>query len=170
MVLAELSLAIAAVKGVGELIDSAKSVAEVASSLDSALNLSDKAKKKEAAKPKGKTEIRINKHLEQFEDNTDGESTNLGAIVQEVTDAKALNNELWRLGVRLDVKWGKGTWDKILDIRAKRLAKQKQLEQDHQDKLKQLQEERKKFWLEMLKVLGLLLTFTAFSYWLMQNY
>ena len=52
MVLAELSLAIAAVKGVGELIDSAKSVAEVASSLDSALNLSDRAKKKESAKPK----------------------------------------------------------------------------------------------------------------------
>ena len=170
MVLAELSLAIAAVKGVGELIDSAKSVAEVASSLDSALNLSDRAKKKEKAKPKGKTETRINKHLEQFEDNTDGESTNLGAIVQEVTDAKALNNELWRLGVRLDVKWGEGTWDKILEIRRKRLEKQEQLEYEHHQRILAAKKQRKEFWIEIGKGILLVVTISGFIYWLLQNY
>ena len=170
MVLAELSLAIAAVKGVGELIDSAKSVAEVASSLDSALNLSDKAKKKELAKPKGKTETRINKQLEKFEDNTDGESTNLGAIVQEVTDAKALKIELWRLGVKLDVKWGEGTWDKILEIRRKRLEKQERLEYEHQQRILATKRQRKEFWLEVGKGILLVLVLSGFIYWLLQYY
>ena len=170
MVLVELSLAIAAVKGVGELIDSAKSVAEVASSLDSALNLSDKAKKKEAAKPKGKTETRINKQLEKFEDNTDGESTNLGAIVQEVTDAKALKIELWRLGVKLDVKWGEGTWDKILEIRRKRLEKQERLEYEHQQRILAIKRQRKEFWLEVGKGILLVLVLSGFIYWLLQYY
>tara|TARA_R110002049_G_scaffold53008_3_gene148661 strand:+ start:1501 stop:2013 length:513 start_codon:yes stop_codon:yes gene_type:complete len=170
MVLAELSLAIAAVKGVGELIDSAKSVAEVASSLDSALNLSDRAKKKEKAKPKGKTETRINKHLEQFEDNTDGESTNLGAIVQEVTDAKALNNELWRLGVRLDVKWGEGTWDKILEIRRKRIEKQEQLKYERQNQIRETKKARKLFYIEISKGVLLVIAVSGFLYWLLQYY
>ena len=170
MVLAELSMAIAAVKGVGELIDSAKSVAEVASSLDSALNLSDKAKKKESAKPKGKTETRINKQLEKFEDNTDGESTNLGAIVQEVTDAKALKIELWRLGVKLDVKWGEGTWDKILEIRRKRLEKQERLEYEHQQRILATKRQRKEFWLEVGKGILLVLVLSGFIYWLLQYY
>jgi hypothetical protein len=74
------------------------------------------------------------------------------------------------MGTKLDVKFGRGTWDKILEIRAKRLAKQKQLEQDHRDKLKELQEERKRFWLEMLKVIGLLATLTVFAIWLLQYY
>ena len=169
MVLAEISLAVAAVKGVSEAIDAAKSVAEVAGQLDNALNLTEKAKKKPPAKPLGKHERIVQQKLDKY-DNTDGESTNLGAIVQEVTDAKALKNELWGLGVKLDVKWGKGTWDKILSIRAKRLAKQKQLEQDHKDYLKELQKERKRFWMEMLKVLGLLMTLTAFAVWLLQYY
>ena len=170
MVLAELSMAIAAVKGVGELIDSAKSVAEVASSLDSALNLSDKAKKKELAKPKGKTETRINKQLEKFEDNTDGESTNLGAIVQEVIDAKALKIELWRLGVKLDVKWGEGTWDKILEIRRKRLEKQERLEYEHQQRILATKRQRKEFWLEVGKGILLVLVLSGFIYWLLQYY
>ena len=169
MVLAELSLAIAAIKGVGELINSAGSIADIASKLDDALNLTEKAKKNAPAKPIGKTQKNIQQKLDKY-DNTDGESTNLGAIVQQYSDEKKMQNELYLLGCSLNRKFGEGTWDKILDIRAKRLAKQKQLEQDHRDKLKELQEERKKFWLEILKVLGLLLMFTAFSYWLMQNY
>ena len=160
MVLAELSLAIAAVKGVGELIDSAKSVAEVASSLDSALNLSDRAKKKESAKPKGKTETRINKHLEQFEDNTNGESTNLGAIVQEVTDAKALKIELYRLG----------TWDKILEIRRKRIEKQEQLKYERQNQIRETKKARKLFYIEIGKGVLLVIAVSGFLYWLLQYY
>lgn len=169
MVLAELSLAISAIKGVGDLINSASSIADIAGKLDDALNLTEKAKKNAPAKPIGKTQKNIQQKLDKY-DNTDGESTNLGAIVQQYSDEKKLQNEIYLLGVSMNRKFGEGTWDKILEIRAKRLAKQKQLEQDHRDKLKQLQEERKKFWLEILKVLGLLLMFTAFSYWLMQNY
>lgn len=169
MVLAELSLAIAAIKGVGEAIDAAKSVAEVASQLDNALNLTEKAKKTAPAKPAGKHERIVQQKLDKY-DNTDGESTNLGAIVQEVTDAKALKIELYRLGTKLDVKWGHGTWDKILEIRRKRLEKQESLKYERQRQLQELQKERKRFWMEMLKVLGLLITLTAFAVWLLQYY
>ena len=169
MVLAELSIAISAVKGLGELIDSAQSIAEVAGKLDEALALSDKVKKDAPVKAKGKTERQIEQQLEKY-DNTDGESTDLGAIVQEYTDAASLKHELYRIGTKLDVKFGSGTWDKILEIRKKRLAKQEKSEQDHRERLKELQEERKRFWLELLKVLGLLITLTFFSYWIMQYY
>jgi hypothetical protein len=169
MVLAELSIAISAVKGLGELIDSAKSIAEVAGQLDEALTLSDKVKKDIPTKAKGKTERQIEQQLEKY-DNTSGESTDLGAIVQEVTDAKALKHELYRIGTKLDIKFGSGTWDKILEIREKRLAKQEKLEQDYRERLKELREERKNFWLEILKVLGLLVTLTFFAIWLLQYY
>ena len=169
MVLAELSLAIAAVKSVGEAVDSVKSIAQIAGQLEDALNLTEKAKKNAPAKPAGKHERIVQQKLDKY-DNTDGESTELGAIVQEVTDAKALRNELWRLGVKLDVKWGAGTWDKILEIRKKRLEKQKRLEEEHKERLLEIQKERKRFWMEMLKVLGLLITLTAFAVWLLQYY
>jgi hypothetical protein len=169
MVLAELSIAISAVKGLGELIDSAKSIAEVAGKLDEALTLSDNVKKDAPTKAKGKTERQIEQQLEKY-DNTTGESTDLGAIVQEYTDAASLKHELYRIGTKLDIKFGSGTWNKILEIRKKRLAKQEKLEQDYQEKLKELQQERKKFWLEILKVLGLLVTLTLFALWLLQYY
>ena len=169
MVLAELSLAIAAVKGVGELIDSAKSVSEVASSLDSALNLSDRAKKKEVTKPKGKNERIVQQKLDKY-DNTEGESTNLGAIVQEVTDAKALKIELWRLGVKLDVKWGEGTWDKILDIRRKRIEKQEQLKYERQNQIRETKKARKLFYIEISKGVLLVIAVSGFLYWLLQYY
>ena len=169
MVLVELSLAIAAVKSVGEAVDSVKSIAQIAGQLEDALNLTEKAKKNAPAKPTGKHESIVQQKLDKY-DNTDGESTELGAIVQEVTDAKALRNELWRLGVKLDVKWGAGTWDKILEIRKKRLEKQKRLEEEHKERLLEIQKERKRFWMEMLKVLGLLITLTAFAVWLLQYY
>tara|TARA_R110000824_G_scaffold55115_2_gene151955 strand:- start:232 stop:744 length:513 start_codon:yes stop_codon:yes gene_type:complete len=170
MVLAELSLAIGAVKAVGELIDSAKSVAEVASSLDSALNLSDRAKKKEYTKPKGKTETRITRHLGQFEDNTTGDSTDLGAIVQEVTDAKALKHELYRLGIKLDIKWGEGTWNKILEIRQKRLEKQKRFLYEKENQIREIKKAKRLFWIEIGKGLLLVITISGFLYWLLQHY
>ena len=169
MVLAELSLAIAAVKGVGEAIDAAKSVAEVAGQLDNALNLTEKAKKNAPSKPTGKHERIVQQKLDKY-DNTDGESTNLGAIVQEVTDAKALNNELWRLGVRLDVKWGEGTWQKILDIRAKRLAKQEQIKYEQKQQAIAKAKAQKKFWIEIGKVFLLLNIILIFIWWLFKYY
>ena len=170
MVLAELSLAIAAVKGVGEAIDAAKSVAEVAGQLDKALNLTDKAEKIRPKKPKGKTEVRVNKKLEQFEDNTDGESTNLGAIIQEVSDEENLKNELYRIGTKLDVKFGPGTWDKIKEIRRKRLEKQERLEYEAEQREIARALARKKFWLEVLKVVALVVSISLFTYWLSLYY
>tara|TARA_R100000781_G_scaffold53762_1_gene35150 strand:- start:3836 stop:4339 length:504 start_codon:yes stop_codon:yes gene_type:complete len=167
MVLAELSLAIAAVKGVGEAIDAAKSIAEVAGQLDKALNLTDKAEK---IRPKGKTEVRVNKKLEQFEDNTDGESTNLGAIIQEVSDEENLKNELYRIGTKLDVKFGPGTWDKIKEIRRKRLEKQERLEYEAEQREIARALARKKFWLEVLKVVALVASISLFTYWLSLYY
>ena len=167
--LGELSLAISAIKGVGELINSAGSIADIAGKLDDALNLTEKAKKNAPAKPIGKTQKNIQQKLDKY-DNTDGESTNLGAIVQEYSDSKALQNELYLLGASLNRKFGEGTWDKILDIREKRIAKQKRVAESKRERLIELQEERKRFYFEILKVIGLLFVFTAFSYWLMQNY
>ena len=107
------SLAIAAIKGVGELINSAGSIADIASKLDDALNLTEKAKKNAPAKPIGKTQKNIQQKLDKY-DNTDGESTNLGAIVQQYSDEKKMQNELYLLGCSLNRKFGEGTWDKIL--------------------------------------------------------
>ena len=169
MVLAELSLAIGAVKAVGELIDSAGSIAEVAGKLDTALNLSDRVKKTTPVKAKGKTERQIQQQLDKY-DNTDGESTSLGAIVQEVTDAKTLAHQLYRLGTKLDIKFGEGTWDKILEIRRKRLEKQERIRYERQNQIRETKKARKLFYIEIGKGVLLVTTVSGFLYWLLQHY
>ena len=166
MVLAELSLAIGAVKAVGELIDSAGSIAEVAGKLDTALNLSDRVKKTTPVKAKGKTERQIQQQLDKY-DNTDGESTSLGAIVQEVTDAKTLAHQLYRLGTKLDIKFGEGTWDKILEIRRKRLEKQERIRYERQNQIREAKKARKLFYIEIGKGVLLVTTVSGFLYWLL---
>jgi hypothetical protein len=166
--IAELTLAISAVKSVGQAIDSAKSLIEVAGQLDEAFTLTDKAKR--TKKPKGATEVLLEDRLGKFEGNTDGESTSFAAIAQEVTDAKALTNELFRLKTRLDLKWGPGTYNQIIDTRNERLEKQERLKYEHQQLLRQRKKDRKHFYLEMLKGIGLLLFIAGAMYWLMQSY
>ena len=87
-----------------------------------------------------------------------------------MTDAKALNNELWRLGVRLDVKWGEGTWDKILEIRRKRIEKQEQLKYERQNQIRETKKARKLFYIEISKGVLLVIAVSGFLYWLLQYY
>ena len=171
MVLAELSLAIAAVKGVGEAIDAAKSVAEVAGALDNALSLNDKIiKNNQSSKPKGATEKKIEKQLGKYSENTTGESTSLAAIVQEETDSIALRREIHALGLKLDSRWGNGTFDRILDIRKKRIAKQERLEYEHEQRLIAQAKARKKFWMEVLKGFALIGFLSLFAWFAFLNY
>ena len=168
MVLAEISLAIGAVKAVGEAVDSAKSLLEIAGLLDEAFELNDQVK--ETKKPKGATEVLLEDKLGKFEGNTTGESTSFAAIAQEITDSKALKHELYRLKIRLNNKWGPDTYSTIVNLRKERLEKQKQLEYEHQQLLRQRKKDRKRFLLEALKLIGVLLFVAGATYWLMQNY
>ena len=168
MVLAEISLAIGAVKAVGEAVDSAKSLLEIAGLLDEAFELNDRVK--ETKKPKGATEVILESKLNKFEDNTDGTSTSFAAIAQEVTDSKALKNELFRLKIRLNNKWGPDTYDTIINTRKKRIEQQERLEYEHRQLLRERKKARKHFLIEILKAVGLLLFVSGATYWLMQNY
>ena len=117
-------------------------------------------------------------------------SLNLEDLIQQIKDlnGKPVNKfavaaTIESLGIRdVDVKEDYG-YSSILDLAIYifelldspayanlKNSKQKQLEQDHKDRLKELQKERKRFWMEMLKVLGLLMTLTAFAVWLLQYY
>ena len=167
MVLAEISLAIGAVKAVGSAIESAKSLVEVAGQLDRVFSLADQVEQKPHTK--GATESKIEHRLGKFEHHSTGEDTSFAGIAQEIVDAKALRNELYTLKIQLNNKWGPDTYDTIINTRKKRLEKQEKLEYEHRQLLHERKVARKKFWLEMLKVGGLVLFVSGAAYWIVIN-
>ena len=166
MVIAEISLAIGAVKAVGQAIDGAKSIVEIANQLDKCFSLADQVKH---TKPKGKTSARIEQKLNKF-DNSTGESTEFSDIVQEVTDAKALQFEMFRLKTKLNLKWGPDTWDTIINTRNERLRKAKEIREEHIEEMREIKKIHKQLFFEALKAIGLIFIITGFGWWLMQNY
>jgi len=166
MVLAEISLAIGAVKTLSEAIDGAKSLNQIASQLDKCFSLTNDIP---LEKPKGKTEKHIQQKLDQY-DNTSEESTDLGAITQEILDKKALRNELFRIKTKIDIKWGPGTWDTIIKTKVERLEKQKRIRYEKQRQLQEEKKARKLFYIEIGKGLLLVIAVSGFLYWLLQYY
>ena len=170
MVLAEISLAIAAVKSVGGAIDSAKTLMEISGQLDKAFSLTSQVEDTTPNKPKGQTQARIEQNLEKFEDNTDGQSTSFAAIAQEVTDAKALKMALYTLKIKLNNKWGPDTYDTIIKLREERLERAAKARSAFAQRQREIKKKRKHFFFEMLKAIGLIIAVSGMFWWLMQNY
>lgn len=168
MPIAEIGLAISALKGLSEIVESGKSLLECAQTIDKCLSLSEKAEKK-LPKKKGATQKNVESSLEEF-DQGDPESTNLGDIVGELEAQKKLQAALYRVGRQLDNRYGEGTWDMILKTRQDRLARRDKLEREFEAKAAAKRKAQKRFFIEIGKAILIIAVVTLFIWWLFRYY
>ena len=132
MVIGETVAAIALVKGavdaVGKTIETVKDISEVGHHLDSMFRGYDEIKRRELKqavdrkkkKPVGKWQTYIKARFgEQQEEEPDGLS--IAEISELVIQKKQMQKEMARMSHMLNVKFGPGTWNEIIETRNKRI-------------------------------------------------
>ena len=168
MPIAEIGLAISALKGLSEIVESGKSLLECAQTIDKCLTLSEKAEQK-LPKKKGARQKNVESSLEEF-DQGDPESTNLGDIVGELESQKKLQAALYRVGRQLDNRYGEGTWDMILKTRQDSLARRDKCEREFEAKAAAKRKAQKRFFIEIGKAILIIAVVTLFIWWLFRYY
>tara|TARA_R110000737_G_scaffold38095_1_gene57956 strand:- start:269 stop:832 length:564 start_codon:yes stop_codon:yes gene_type:complete len=130
--IAESMAAFALVKGtidaVKAAVDTANDVQGISSGLDALFHHRDAAakelkKKKKPTKPKSKLHKFFSKKT--GEEDTEDELS-VGAVAAMVLEQKKIDRDILNLGIRIDNKFGEGTWDEILATREALLAERKE--------------------------------------------
>jgi len=124
--LAAFALVKGAVDAVKSAVDTANDVQGISAGLDALFHHRDAAarelkKKEKTAKPKSK--------LHKFFSKKTGEDTedelSVGAVAAMVLEQKKIDRDILNLGIRIDNKFGEGTWDEILATRETLLEERK---------------------------------------------
>lgn len=149
MVVAESLAVFALAKKTIEMVSSAVDTAESATSLYSGLDKLfhvrdqiDQAVKQKPKKPKSKLRAFFNATTQ--EDVKD--ETSVGSVAAMVLEKKALDRKILNLGIRIDNKYGTGTWDEILATRERLIDERKEQAVLAKKKAKQKELEEKEFW------------------------
>ena len=116
-------------------LESANDVSQIASHIDTLFHSLEKkpaapSKKKKKAFSKLRTTLTKETH-EEVEDDT-----SLGAVAADVLEHKKTMRAIENLGIRIDNKFGEGTWKQILEERKHRVEEQ-------EEKIKQKKEDEK---------------------------
>jgi hypothetical protein len=131
MVIAESMAAFALVKGAVDAIKSAMDTADdvkgIYSGLEALFHHKDAVdrevkKKKKHTKPRSKLAQFFGKKMG---DDTD-DDLGVGAVAAMVLEQKKIDRDILNLGIRIDNKFGEGTWDEILATREKLLEERKE--------------------------------------------
>jgi hypothetical protein len=137
MVVAETMLVFSAVKGAVDLCKSAvetcedvqgiyQGIDQLFSSKDAAEKVLAGEKNKKKKKPKSKMHQIFTRTTNENEDD----DLSIGAVAAMVLEQKKLDREIENLGIRIDNKFGLGTWKEILDIREEKIAERKKEEKE----------------------------------------
>ena len=129
--LAGIALVKSAVDGIKSAIGTAKDVGEIAGHIDNLLT--------------GETQIQ---HKRSKKSGVGiGEQFGIKSVAQEVIDAKLAQEKIQEMRTMVDLRFGPGTWQSIVDERARRIQEARQAElkakkeaqRKHQEFLEQLQ-------------------------------
>jgi hypothetical protein len=145
-ILAGIALAKSAVSGIKSAIDAAKDVNDIAHHIDDLFRGQDQIRKKVArdkkSKPKSKMRSMFSRKMGEDEDD----DLSVGAVATMVLEQKKMDREILNLGIRIDNKFGRGTWDEIMTTR-ERLLEEHKLKVAKQKKInKEQAEESNEFW------------------------
>ena len=110
--LAGIALVKSAVEGIKSAINTAKDVGEVAGHIDNLLT-GEKQVQQQRAKKSG-TSI--------------GDQFGIQSVAQEVIDAKLAQEKIQEMRTLIDMRFGPGTWQGIVDERARRIQEAKEAE------------------------------------------
>ena len=145
-ILAGIALAKSAVSGIKSAIDAAKDVNDIAHHIDDLFRGQDQLRKKVAkdkkSKPKSKMHSMFSRKMQEDEDD----DLSVGAVATMVLEQKKMDREILNMGIRIDNKFGIGTWDEIMTTR-ERLLEEHKLKVAKQKKIdKEQSEESNEFW------------------------
>jgi len=152
--MAAFALVKGAVDAVKSAIDTADDVKGIYSGLDSLFKHRDavakEVKKSKQVKPKSKLSLFFNKKTN--EDTEDDLS--VGNVAAMVLEQKKIDRDILNLGIRIDNKFGLGTWTEIIEMREKMIVerniKRKKLKEATEERIK----EKNAFWDRVLYIMG----------------
>ena len=160
----------ASIAAVKTAVGAAKNIQSIGHSLDGLFKAQEEhKKKKKKKKPKTRMQqvLRMRSGDEGYDDDT-----SISAVANQVLEDKQTEIALVNLAREIDKKWGRGTWNQIIQQRKKLIAERKAADQLAKENALRKAKEDKIFWHKVLvegcKVLIVLL-FTAavfgFVYW-----
>ena len=118
--LAGIALVKSAVDGIKSAIGTARDISEIADDIDKLFTGEQQIQRK-----------RIKKQNDPF---------SVGSVARETIDAKLAQEQMYEVSQLVDLRFGHGTWQGIINERARRLQEQKEAERQHrlaQDKHKE---------------------------------
>ena len=107
-------------------VDTAQDVQGISSGLDALFHHRDAAarelkKKAKTAKPKSK----LHKFFSKKTGEDEEDELSVGAVAAMVLEQKKIDRDILNLGIRIDNKFGEGTWDEIIQTRDNLLEERK---------------------------------------------
>jgi hypothetical protein len=149
-ILAGIALAKSAVSGIKSMIDTANDVNDIAHHIDNLFKSRDQVKRdinknKNAKKPKSKMRAMFNKKMNEDEDD----DLSVGAVATMVLEQKKMDREIMNLGIRIDNKFGEGTWTEILETRKKMIEEHNKQAKIQREMDKQHDIEVHEFWIKI---------------------
>ena len=148
-ILAGLALAKSAVSGIKSMIDTANDVGDIAHHIDDLFKSRDQVKrdihKNQNKKPQSKMRAMFNRTMKEDEDD----DLSVGAVATMVLEQKKMDREILNLGIRIDNKFGEGTWDEILETRKKMIAEHKKQVEAQKEMDKVHDKEVHDFWIKV---------------------
>ena len=149
-ILAGIALAKSAVSGIKSMLDTANDVNDIAHHIDNLFKSRDQVKRdihknQNAKKPKSKMRAMFNRTMKEDEDD----DLSVGAVATMVLEQKKMDREILNLGIRIDNKFGEGTWTEILETRKKMIAEHKKQVEAQKEMDKQHDIEVHDFWIKV---------------------
>ena len=149
-ILAGIALAKSAVSGIKSMLDTANDVNDIAHHIDNLFKSRDQVKRdirknQNAKKPKSKMRAMFNKKMNEDEDD----DLSVGAVATMVLEQKKMDREILNLGIRIDNKFGEGTWDEILETRKKMIEEHNKQAKIQREMDKQHDIEVHEFWIKV---------------------
>ena len=148
-ILAGIALAKSAVSGIKSMLDTANDVNDIAHHIDNLFKSRDQVKrdihKNQNKKPKSKMRAMFNKKMNEDEDD----DLSVGAVATMVLEQKKMDREIMNLGIRIDNKFGEGTWTEILETRKKMIEEHNKQAKIQREMDKQHDIEVHEFWIKV---------------------
>ena len=150
-ILAGIALAKSAVSGIKSAIDTAKDVNDIAHHIDDLFKGQDQLKKKVAKDKKSKPKSKLRAMFTKKMGEDENDDLSVGAVATMVLEQKKLDREILNLGIRIDNKFGQGTWTEILETRKKMIEEHNRQVKIQKELDKQHAKESNEFWSKVWK-------------------
>ena len=139
--LAGIALVKSAVDGIKSAIGTARDISEIADDIDKLFTGEQQIQRK-----------RIKKQNDPF---------SVGSVAKETIDAKSAQEQMYEVSQLVDLRFGHGTWQSIINERAKRLREQQEAEKQQRLAKEKHQEE---MMIGAAVILGLLIATGVFAF------